>query len=198
YSPKSIRSTISSAKNTMVGPAQFARLSSSLIEDQAAKIFAPYEKVLARSNALDFDDLLLKPIQLFENHADVLSQYQQRWRYVHIDEYQDTNHAQYRLARMLAAEHRNICVVGDDAQSIYAFRGADIANILSFQRDYPDATVVRLEQNYRSTKAILRVADSITRNNKGQLDESLWTENGAGEGVSVIAGISGKDEAMRI
>ncbi len=198
FSPRMIRSLISSAKNQMVGPSQYARLAASLPQDKAAEIYGPYEQVLRTANALDFDDLLLKPLQLFQEHEDVLAQYQDRWRYIHIDEYQDTNHAQYRLAKLLAGKHHNLCVVGDDAQSIYAFRGADIANILSFQRDYPDATVVRLEQNYRSTKTILRVADAIIKNNRDQLDKSLWTENADGEEVILIEGISEKDEALKL
>ena len=198
FSPRMIRSLISSAKNQMVGPSQYARLAASLPQDKAAEIYGPYEQVLRTANALDFDDLLLKPLQLFQEHEDVLAQYQDRWRYIHIDEYQDTNHAQYRLAKLLAGKYHNLCVVGDDAQSIYAFRGADIANILSFQRDYPDATVVRLEQNYRSTKTILRVADAIIKNNRDQLDKSLWTENGDGEEVILIEGISERDEALKL
>lgn len=198
FSPRMIRSLISSAKNQMVGPDQYARLAASLPQDKAAQVYGPYERFLRSSNALDFDDLLLKPITLFQEHEDVLRKYRDRWRYVHIDEYQDTNKAQYRLAKMLAGDHRNLCVVGDDAQSIYAFRGADITNILSFQRDYPDATVVRLEQNYRSTKTILSLADSIIKHNRDQLDKSLWTENGQGEEVVLIEGISEKDEALKL
>ena len=120
---------------------------------------------------MDFDDLLLKPIQLFDNHPDILEKYQERWKFIHIDEYQDTNKAQYLLARMLAKKHRNLCVVGDDAQSIYAFRGADITNILSFQRDYPNAQTIRLEQNYRSSQRIVRFADSIIKNNRDQIEK---------------------------
>ena len=128
-------------------------------QEQAARVYGRYEGILRNANAMDFDDLLIKPIELFTRHKEILEKYQQRWKYIHIDEYQDTNHAQYRLTKLLAAGHKNICVVGDDAQSIYAFRGADIANILSFQQDYPQAKTIRLEQSYRSTKRILKLAD---------------------------------------
>jgi len=198
YTPKMIRSLISGAKNQLVGPDQYARLASSLAEDKAARVYRPYEETLRRANALDFDDLLIKPINLFQDNREILEKYQQRWRYIHIDEYQDTNHAQYRLARLLAETHRNICVVGDDAQSIYAFRGADIGNILSFQRDYPDATVVRLEQNYRSTKTILRLADSVIKHNKERIEKKLWTDNVDGEEVVLLEAISEKDEALKL
>ncbi|MDX1547520.1 MAG: 3'-5' exonuclease, partial [Rhodothermales bacterium] len=167
-------------------------------QEKAATVYGPYEEARRRANALDFDDLLLKPIELFEQHPDALQKYQDRWRYLHIDEYQDTNHAQYVLAKMLAARHKNLCVVGDDAQSIYAFRGADIGNILSFQRDYPEAQVIRLEQNYRSTKMILRFADSIIRHNQDQLDKSLWTDNREGDHVVLMEALSERDEAQKI
>ncbi|HYE59241.1 MAG TPA: UvrD-helicase domain-containing protein, partial [Rhodothermales bacterium] len=128
---RSLRGLISSAKNSMVGPQEYGRFVSSEQQEKAATLYGPYEELLRQSNAMDFDDLLLKPIQLFEQHPDVLAKYQDKWRYLHIDEYQDTNHAQYIVSKMLAARHHNLCVVGDDAQSIYAFRGADISNILS-------------------------------------------------------------------
>ena len=152
YTPRSVRHRISGAKNQLVSPQEYQRLAADPFEEAAAKVYGPYNDALRRANALDFDDLLIKPIELFQRHPDVLAEYQKRWKYLHIDEYQDTNHAQYILAKMLAAAHKNLCVVGDDAQSIYAFRGADIQNILSFQKDYPDATTIRLEQNYRSTQ----------------------------------------------
>lgn len=198
FSPRSLHGLISSAKNQMVAPSDYARVAAGPAQERAAQIYGPYQQMLRRSNAMDFDDLLLKPINLFEQHPDVLEQYQDRWRYVHIDEYQDTNRAQYVLAKMLAAKHRNLCVVGDDAQSIYAFRGADIANILTFQRDYEDAAVVRLEQNYRSTKRILQLADSIIKQNKDQLDKSLWTDNDQGDPIIVIEAQSERDEAQKI
>lgn len=198
FSPRAIRNMISSAKNRLVSPAEYRRVATTLIQDRTATIYEPYEEMLRRSNALDFDDLLLKPIKLFEQHADVLEKYRRRWKYVHIDEYQDTNHAQYVVARLLSGNHKNLCVVGDDAQSIYAFRGADIGNILSFQRDYPNAATVRLEQNYRSTQRILRMADSLIKHNQSQLEKTLWTENPEGDFVILMEALSEKDEAQKI
>jgi len=197
-SPRSVQNLISDAKNRMVGPEPYADVARGQAQEAAAKVYPAYEKALRRSNAMDFDDLLLRPLELFEQHPEVLEKYQERWQYVHIDEYQDTNHAQYMLAKKLAAGHKNLCVVGDDAQSIYAFRGADITNILSFERDYPDATTVRLERNYRSTKRILQLADSIIDQNDDQLDKSLWTENDDGEYIALMESLSEKDEAKKI
>ena len=196
--PRTIQRMISSAKNQMVGPDDYRDVARGQRQETAAKVYPGYEKALRRANAMDFDDLLLKPIELFNEHPDVLEKYQDRWRYLHIDEYQDTNHAQYQLAKKLAAKHKNLCVVGDDAQSIYSFRGADITNILSFERDYPDATTVRLERNYRSTKNILRLADSIIDQNDDQIDKSLWTDNGEGEYVALMESLSEKDEAKKV
>lgn len=198
YSPRMMHHLISSAKNQMIGPADYARLVATPLQEKAARLYGPYQEALRRANALDFDDLLLKPIELFEQHPDVLRQYQAHWRYLHIDEYQDTNRAQYVLARKLAEAHRNLCVVGDDAQSIYAFRGADIGNILSFQRDYPDARIIRLEQNYRSTRCILKLADAIIRNNRDQLEKQLWTENPEGDPIVLIEALSERDEAQKV
>jgi Superfamily I DNA and RNA helicases len=153
--PRSAQRMISSAKNEMIGPQEYAELARGDQQEMVAEVYPAYERALRQANALDFDDLLLKPIDLFEQHEDVLEKYQTRWQYVHIDEYQDTNQAQYVLARKLSGRHENLCVVGDDAQSIYAFRGADITNILNFDNDYPDATTIRLERNYRSTENII-------------------------------------------
>ena len=197
-SPRGIRSLISSAKNQMVGPEQYRRMVATRMQEQAARVYLPYTEILRKANALDFDDLLIKPIELFREHPEVLEKYQNRWRYIHIDEYQDTNHAQYLLTKMLAAGHKNVCVVGDDAQSIYAFRGADIGNILSFKRDYPEAATIRLEQSYRSTKRILRLADSIIGHNEDQLEKTLWTDNAEGDPIVLIEAISEKDEAQKI
>ncbi|MGA7307294.1 MAG: UvrD-helicase domain-containing protein, partial [Rhodothermales bacterium] len=168
FTPRAIRSRISKAKNDLVTPEDFARTASSLFEEKVALLFRPYQDELRRSNAMDFDDLLLNPIRLFEEHPDVLERYQTRWQYIHIDEYQDTNRAQYVVTQQLAAAHGNLCVVGDDAQSIYAFRGADIRNILNFEKDQQNVKLVRLEQNYRSTKRILQLADSVIKHNRGQ------------------------------
>ena len=196
--PRPVQHAISSAKNKMMSVAEFTQTASTPAQVRAAELFQPYLDELRTANAMDFDDLLLKPIQLFENHPDVLEKYQSRWKYIHIDEYQDTNKAQYRLARLLARKNGNLCVVGDDAQSIYAFRGADITNILSFQRDYPNATTIRLEQNYRSTKRIIRLADSIIKNNRDQLEKNLWTDNDEGDPVLVMECVSERDEAQKI
>ena len=193
-----IRSLISNAKNQMVKPTEYMSLASTPAQEKAALVYGPYEKILRRSNAMDFDDLLIKPVELFRKHEEILGKYQSRWRFVHIDEYQDTNHAQYELAKMLAAREKNICVVGDDAQSIYSFRGADITNILSFQRDYPDARTIRLEQNYRSTKKIIRVADALISKNSKRLDKTLWTDNEPGDDIVLVEALSERDEALKV
>ena len=198
YTPRSMRGRISGAKNQMVTPGEYLSLANDPFEEVAARLYGPYNEALRRANAMDFDDLLAWPIRLFEQHPDTLNSYQHRWQYLHIDEYQDTNRAQYLLAKMLAAKHENICVVGDDAQSIYAFRGADIENILSFQKDYPNAKTVRLEQNYRSTGRILQLADAIIKNNRDQLEKKLWTENPEGDHILLMEALSERDEAQKI
>ena len=196
--PRSVQRMISSAKNEMIDPQEYADLARGDQQELVAKVYPAYERALKQANALDFDDLLLKPIALFKQHEDVLEKYQNRWQYVHIDEYQDTNQAQYVLARTLAGRHKNLCVVGDDAQSIYAFRGADITNILNFEQDYPDATTIRLERNYRSTKNIIRLADSIIEENDDQIEKELWTDNAEGAYVALMEALSEKDEAQKI
>lgn len=197
--PRTIRNIISSAKNELISPDDFKKkFVSSTIDDIAAQVYPIYEDRLKKSNAMDFDDLLIKPIHLFEQHPEILEKYQDRFTYILIDEYQDTNRAQYKMTNMLAAKHKNICVVGDDAQSIYAFRGADIGNILDFQNDYPNAKRVPLEQNYRSTQAILKAADSIIKVNSKQLDKTLWTENERGESIIVLESYNERDEATRV
>ncbi|MFN3596875.1 MAG: ATP-dependent helicase [Rubricoccaceae bacterium] len=196
--PRAVRSRISGAKNQMVGPEEYRRLAADPFEEAVARLYGPYNDALRTANAMDFDDLLAWPVQLFEAFPDVLAAYQNRWRYLHIDEYQDTNRVQYLLARQLAARHHNIAVVGDDAQSIYAFRGADIQNILSFQKDYPQAATIRLEQNYRSTQRILRLADAVIKGNRHQLEKTLWTDNPEGEPVVLLEALSERDEAQKI
>jgi DNA helicase II / ATP-dependent DNA helicase PcrA len=198
FTPRSLQNLISSAKNQLVSPSRYFDLAVTAAQEKAAQVYGPYEEALRRSNAMDFDDLLIRPLELFDRKPDVLEKYQRRWKFIHIDEYQDTNRAQYMLARRLAEAHKNICVVGDDAQSIYAFRGADIGNILSFQRDYPDEKTIRLEQNYRSTQRILRLAGSIIRNNRDQLEKSLWTENKEGDHVVLVESLSERDEAQKV
>ncbi len=195
---RAIRGLISSAKNALVSSAEYARYATQPLQEKAALVYPAYEEALRRSNAMDFDDLLIHPIALFQGHPDVLAKYQQKWRYVHIDEYQDTNGAQYTIAKMLSAQHKNLCVVGDDAQSIYAFRGADITNILSFQKDYPQARTIRLEQNYRSTRKILQLAGSIIKQNRDQLEKNLWTDNREGDFVLLMEALSEKDEAQKV
>ena len=198
YPPRRVRHMLSGAKNRMVSPEEYARSAYGPFQQVAAELYATYEQALRAANAMDFDDLLLKPIALFSQCPDVLETYQTRWKYVHIDEYQDTNHAQYKLVNLLAGRRKNLCVVGDDAQSIYAFRGADIANILSFRRDYPKAVTVRLEQNYRSTGNILRLAESIIGHNQDRIEKKLWTENSDGDPVVLIEAESERDEAQKI
>ena len=196
--PRSVRNAISGAKNAMVGPEEYARLAGDPFTEAAATLYTPYQQALRKANAMDFDDLLGWPIRLFEAHPETLVEYQNRWTHVHIDEYQDTNRTQYVLAKMLAARHQNLCVVGDDAQSIYAFRGADIQNILSFQKDYPQATTVRLEQNYRSTQRIVRLADAVIKGNSAQLDKTLWTDNDEGDPIILMEALSERDEAQKV
>lgn len=196
--PRTVRSRISGAKNQMISPSEYLRMASDPFELAVGKLYGPYVDALKTANAMDFDDLLGMPIRLFEQFPETLAAYQNRWRYIHIDEYQDTNRAQYQLAKLLAAKHRNMCVVGDDAQSIYAFRGADIQNILSFQKDYSEARTVRLEQNYRSTQKIVRLADAIIRGNSNQLEKALWTDNADGDTPMVLEALSERDEAQKI
>lgn len=194
-----IRFRISGAKNQMIFPEEYAnKFVSSSMDDIAAQVYPRYLERLKAQNAMDFDDLLLKPIKLFTQFPERLQLYQERFKYILIDEYQDTNKAQYEVSKLLAASHKNLCVVGDDAQSIYSFRGADISNILNFKEDYPDATQIALEQNYRSTKVILKCADSIIKQNKRQLDKTLWTENDIGKPITVIDNFNEREEAQRV
>lgn len=198
FPPQAIRSRISQAKNQMIGPAAYGNSATEPLMEKTAQVYAEYEKRLKQNNAMDFDDLLLKPLELFQHYPAVLERYQWRFRYLMVDEYQDTNRVQYKVINLLASATRNVCVVGDDAQSIYAFRGADIENILRFEKDYPDARIFRLEQNYRSTKTILAAADSVIKNNQRQLKKTLWTENRQGEPVSLIVCEDDRDEGYRI
>ncbi|MFW6157246.1 MAG: ATP-dependent helicase, partial [Balneolaceae bacterium] len=197
--PRTIYRRISDAKNQLILPGQYKeRFIHSTLDDITARVYELYVHRLKDNNAMDFDDLLIKPIELFEEYPDVLEKYQDRFKYILIDEYQDTNHAQYKVTRLLASKYENLCVVGDDAQSIYSFRGADISNILNFKNDYEDAVEVPLEQNYRSTKAILQVADSVIKRNKNQLEKTLWTDNDLGETVTVLQNFDERDEANRV
>jgi DNA helicase-2/ATP-dependent DNA helicase PcrA len=186
FPPEALARQISDAKNQLIGAEEFRERIGGRFAQTSGDVYALYEKRHAEMNAMDFDDLLMKTVQLFETFPDRLRHYQEAFRFVLIDEYQDTNHAQYRLANLLAGEHRNLAVVGDDDQSIYSWRGADIRNILEFERDYPDAKVIRLEQNYRSTQAILDVANAVVTNNRKRKGKNLWTPRGQGALVQVV------------
>lgn len=186
---------ISKFKNQLKSSEDFLSKAGNHFERQVATLFSAYEKRLKANNALDFDDLLLYVVKLFQENPDVLDEYQERWRYISIDEYQDTNHAQYTLAKLLAAKYRNICVIGDSDQSIYSFRGADITNILEFEKDYSDAKVIKLEQNYRSTQVILDAADSVIEKNKRRKAKKMWTEKEGGDLIEVIHARSESEEA---
>ena len=182
YKERALLSAISSAKNEMISPEEYRlEAEGDFSRKKIAEVYAEYEKQLRANNALDFDDLLVKAVQLFQTQPDVLEYYQERFRYIMVDEYQDTNTVQFRLIQILSSKYRNLCVVGDDDQSIYKFRGANIKNILNFEEEFPDAVVIKLEQNYRSTSTILNAANAVIRNNHGRKDKTLWTENPEGE-----------------
>lgn len=198
YPPRAVISAISQVKNKLWEPHTYEKRAYDFYQETIAKIYRLYQSKLKHNNALDFDDLIMKTVELFQLFPDILDQYQERFQYIMVDEYQDTNHAQYRLINMLAAKYRNLCVVGDDDQSVYHFRGADIQNILDFERDYPEAKVVRLEQNYRSTKSILEVANEIIRNNSGRKEKRLWTENPSGYPISLYTAQDEHQEAYYV
>jgi DNA helicase II / ATP-dependent DNA helicase PcrA len=198
FNPQGIRSRISAAKNQMISPDRYNDLARDPLAERTGQVFEEYERKLKMSNAMDFDDLLLKPIELFRENPLILQRYQNRFRYILVDEYQDTNRVQYLLIRELAKAHRNICVVGDDAQSIYAFRGADIRNILDFEKDYAECKLIRLEQNYRSTKTILAAAGSVIRNNVDQIPKTLWTENPEGEPLALHTCADDREEGYKV
>src|SRR5690606_13900254 len=165
---------------------------------KTADIYKKYAARCFKSGAMDFDDLLLKTYELFKRYPDVLYKYQQRFKFIMVDEFQDTNHAQYLIIRQLSAMYRNICVVGDDAQSIYAFRGANIANILNFEKDYPDLKVFKLEQNYRSSSTIVEAANQIIANNKEQLEKKVWTQNDKGNKIKIFRAVTDNEEGTMI
>lgn len=196
--PKFIKNQISSAKNEMVTPDKYQSLVHDEISDITYKVYKRYQETLLCNNSLDFDDLLIMPIILFNKHSEVLKSYQEIFRYVFIDEYQDTNEAQYLLSKMISAKYKNICVVGDDSQSIYSWRGANFKNILNFEKDYKDAKVILLEQNYRSTKMILNAANSLIKNNVKRKDKNLWTNNEDGNKIKYVRAMDEKDEAMSV
>ena len=193
-----VRSMISQAKNSGESPERFLLDSGTGMDDKLVEIYRAYQKKLKSSNALDFDDLLIKTVELFETCPDVLEKYRKKFKFVLVDEYQDTNAPQYRIIKLICGEHRNICVVGDDDQSIYGWRGADIRNILDFEKDFPGAKVIRLEQNYRSTKAILDCANSVIIHNMGRKSKKLWTAKVGGSPVEFLSVQNERDEAYNI
>ena len=198
YDPKYIKNSISSCKNELVMPEDYKRFVNDDITDVIYKVYKSYQSKLLQNNSLDFDDLLIMPIILFKKHKEVLENYQEMFKYIFIDEYQDTNEAQYILTKMISAKYKNICVVGDDSQSIYSWRGANFKNILNFEKDYKDAKVILLEQNYRSTKTILDAANSVIKNNTMKKDKNLWTLNEEGEKIKYYRAFDEKDETSYV
>ncbi|WP_054957823.1 DNA helicase PcrA [Paenibacillus dakarensis] len=194
FEPKAIQATMSAAKNELVSPEQYEQKAGDYFESLVAKVYKEYQKRLKSNNSLDFDDLIMTTIQLFKEVPEVLDFYQRKFQYIHVDEYQDTNRAQYMLCRMLADSHHRICVVGDSDQSIYRWRGADISNILNFEEDYPEARTIMLEQNYRSTSNILNAANEVIALNTGRKPKNLWTEQGEGPKIKVFRADSEHDE----
>lgn len=198
FEPKSLLGSISSAKNELKTVKDYAKIAKGPYETTVSEVYEAYQKELRKNHALDFDDLIMTTIQLFKQVPEVLEFYQRKFQYIHVDEYQDTNRAQYMLVRMIAERFKNICVVGDSDQSIYRWRGADITNILSFETDYPSSTTIMLEQNYRSTKTILKAANEVINNNLNRKPKNLWTENQQGENIACFVGDNEHDEAYFI
>lgn len=193
-----VASRISGAKDQLVGPEEYQSKSYDFFEKSVARVYTLYQEKLLACQACDFDDLLFKAVQLFREHPAVLDEYSKRFQHILVDEYQDTNHAQYMLVKLLSEKHRRLCVVGDDDQSIYGFRGADIRNILEFEHDFPEAKIIKLEQNYRSTQIILDCANAVVANNAGRKGKKLWTENPRGDKISLSEAHDERDEAMRV
>jgi DNA helicase-2/ATP-dependent DNA helicase PcrA len=198
FEPKAVQASISSAKNELLSPAQFEQRQGDYFDTIVAKVYTQYQRRLKSNNSLDFDDLIMLTIQLFKDVPEVLDFYQNKFKYIHVDEYQDTNKAQYNLCKMLAQKHHNICVVGDSDQSIYRWRGADITNILNFEADYPEARTILLEQNYRSTSNILDAANAVIKNNLGRKAKNLWTDQDGGDKITVYQGDSEHEEGYFI
>ncbi|MDT2732133.1 DNA helicase PcrA [Streptococcus parauberis] len=198
WSERSILGTISNAKNDLMDEKAFEAQAADMYSQIVARCYKAYQEELRRSEAMDFDDLIMMTLRLFDTNKDVLAYYQQRYQYIHVDEYQDTNHAQYQLVKLLASRFKNICVVGDADQSIYGWRGADMQNILDFEKDYPSAKVVLLEENYRSTKTILQAANDVIKNNQNRRDKKLWTQNADGEQIVYYRANDEHDEAVFI
>mgnify|MGYP000956564862 FL=1 len=196
WNERAILGTISNAKNDLIDEVAYAALAGDMYTEIVAKCYEMYQKELRQSEAMDFDDLIMLTLRLFDKNPDVLTYYQQRYQYIHVDEYQDTNHAQYQLVKLLASRFKNICVVGDADQSIYGWRGADMQNILDFEKDYPEAKVVLLEENYRSTKTILQAANDVIKNNRNRRPKNLWTQNADGENIVYYRANDEQDEAL--
>ncbi|MGT2932765.1 DNA helicase PcrA [Streptococcus catagoni] len=196
WSERSILATISNAKNDLLDEKAYEAQASDIYAQIVARCYKAYQAELRRSEALDFDDLIMMTLRLFDKNEEVLKHYQQRYQYIHVDEYQDTNHAQYQLVKLLASRFQNICVVGDADQSIYGWRGADMQNILDFEKDYPQAKVVLLEENYRSTKTILQAANDVIKNNINRREKKLWTQNAEGEQIVYYRANDERDEAV--
>ena len=196
--PRNILNEISSAKEKLISPEKYAERATGFVEKIAADVYKSYNALLKKANALDFDDLLLYTVRLLEQREEIREKYQDRFLHVLVDEYQDVNHAQYQIVNLVAAKHRNVVVVGDDDQSIYAWRGADVSLILKFNSDYPDAKIIKLQQNYRSTKNILAVAHEVIRRNRSRADKQLWTDNAEGCQITLIQAGTEQDEAMNV
>ena len=196
WNERAILGTISNAKNDLIDEVAYENMAGDMYTQIVAKCYTAYQKELRQSEAMDFDDLIMLTLRLFDQNPDVLTYYQQRYQYIHVDEYQDTNHAQYQLVKLLASRFKNICVVGDADQSIYGWRGADMQNILDFEKDYPEAKVVLLEENYRSTKTILQAANEVIRNNRNRRPKNLWTQNEDGEEIVYYRANDEQDEAL--
>ncbi len=195
HNPSAVAAFISSAKSELMGPAEYSKYATGYFQKKVAEIYPVYQQILERANALDFDDLLMVTVMIFKQYPEILERYRQAFKYILVDEYQDTNQAQYELIALLAAKHRNIFVIGDDWQAIYSFRGANFKNIINFEKDYPDATVIRLEQNYRSSKTIVDAAQHIIVKNLLRSDKKLWTDKSGGPPVSVVECRDEQDEA---
>ena len=198
YNPRAIRNRISSCKNEMMTPLDLDKFSANEYDEKVVEVYRKYQEKLETNNSLDFDDLLLKPIELFNSNPDILKKYQEQYKYILIDEYQDTNEVQYTLTKLLSKKYKNICVVGDESQSIYAFRGSNYRNILNFENDYPNSKIILLEQNYRSTKTILNAANDVIKNNKQRKDKKLWTDNEVGDKIIYHKCLDEKDESLYV
>lgn len=193
--PKTVLNYISQAKNQLIGPDEYQNYSGNYFTEKVAELYKDYQKELRQNNALDFDDIIMKTVELFQNFPEILDYYRERYRYISVDEYQDTNHAQYTLVKLLAEKYRNICVIGDPDQSIYSWRGANMQNILDFEKDYSDALVIKLEQNYRSTKTILDAAHAVIEKNRRRKEKRLWTDREGGENLKIWTARDERDEA---